>query len=95
MSLADRKQFHPLNPKQQRVGDKVPETDPATTGEPLDSSILVGASGNEFLLEVEVENQPHRFLIDIGASLSLVKPGISQAEVRPTNTAARGISVQN
>jgi hypothetical protein len=52
----------------------------------------VGASGNELLLEVEVENQLHRFLIDSGASLSLVKPGISQAEVRPTNTAARGIT---
>jgi hypothetical protein len=52
----------------------------------------VGASGNELLLEVEVENQLHRFLIDSGASLSLVKPRISQVEVRPTNMAARGIT---
>jgi hypothetical protein len=52
----------------------------------------VGASGNELLLEVEVEGELHRFLIDSGASLSLVKPGVSQAEVRPTDLAARGIT---
>ena len=52
----------------------------------------MGASGNELLLEVEVEGEHHQFLVDSGASLSLVKPGVSQAEVRPTNTAARGIT---
>jgi hypothetical protein len=52
----------------------------------------VGASGNELLLEVEVEGEVHQILIDSGASLSLVKPGVSQAEVRPTDLAARGIT---
>ena len=52
----------------------------------------MGASGNELLLEVEVEGQLHQFLVDSGASLNVVKPGVSQAEVRPTNTAARGIT---
>jgi len=51
----------------------------------------VGASGNELLLEVEVEGQLHQFLIDSGASLRLVKPGVSETEVRPTNTAARAV----
>ena len=52
----------------------------------------MGASGHELLLEVEVEGQPHLFLIDSGASVSLVKPGISRAEVFSTNMAARGIT---
>jgi hypothetical protein len=52
----------------------------------------VGTSGNELLLEVRVEGEFHQFLIDSGASLSLVKPGVSQAEVRPTDLAAKGIT---
>ena len=52
----------------------------------------MGASGNELLLEVQVEGELHQFLIDSGASLSLVKPGVSQAEVKPTDVAARGIT---
>ena len=51
----------------------------------------MGASGNE-LLEVEVEGQFHQFLVDSGASLSLVKRGVSKAELRLTNTTARGIT---
>jgi hypothetical protein len=71
---------------------EIPEVEPVATGEPLNSSLLAGASGNELLLEVEVEGEFHQFLVDSGASLSLVKPGVSQAEVCPTNTAARGIT---
>jgi hypothetical protein len=81
-----------VTPKQQWVDNEIPEVDPGTINEPLDSSLLVGASGHELLLEVEVEGQLHQFLIDSGASLSLVKPGVSQAEVQPTNMAAKGIT---
>jgi hypothetical protein len=81
-----------IHPKQQWVYYEIPEVDPGTTGEPVDSSWLVGASGNESVLEVQVEVQLHQFLIDSGARLSLVKPGVSQTEVRPTDTAARGIT---
>jgi hypothetical protein len=50
------------------------------------------AAGNELLLEVQVEGEPHQFLIDSGASLNLVKPGVSQAVIKPTDLAARGIT---
>lgn len=39
-----------------------------------------------------MDGQPHLFLIDSGANLSLVKPGVSHAEVLHTNMAARGIT---
>jgi hypothetical protein len=52
----------------------------------------VGASGNELLLEVQVEGVTHQFLVDSGARLSLVKPAVNQAEVRPKELAARGIT---
>ena len=52
----------------------------------------MGVSGNKLLLEVQVEGKVHQFLIDSGASLSLIKPGVSQAEIAPTDVAARGIT---
>jgi len=52
----------------------------------------VGASGNELLLEDQVEGVIHQFLIDSWASVSLIKPGVSQAEIAPTNLAAIGIT---
>jgi hypothetical protein len=79
-------------PKRPRVDDPIPEVDPGASDEPVDNSLVVGASGNELLLEKEVEGELHQFLIDSGASLSLMKPGVSQAEVRPTDLAARGIT---
>ena len=50
------------------------------------------ASGNELLLEVQIEGETLQFLIDSRASLSFVKRGVSRAEVRPTDLAARGIT---
>jgi hypothetical protein len=82
-------------PKQSRVDSKVPEVDPGTTGEPVDNSLVVGAFGSELLLEVQVEGELQRFLIGSGASLSLVKPGVSRAEIKPTDMAARGSLVPN
>jgi len=52
----------------------------------------VGASRNELLLEVLLEGESYQFLIDSGASLSLIEPGMSQAEVKPMDLAARGIT---
>ena len=52
----------------------------------------MGASGNELLLEVQVEGIIHQFLINSGASVSLIKPGVSRAEIAPTDLAARGIT---
>jgi hypothetical protein len=54
--------------------------------------MLVGASGNELFLEVEVEGQPYQLLVDCGATISLVKRGVSQAALFPTDVAARGIT---
>jgi hypothetical protein len=76
----------------QRVGNAIPEIGPNTAGEPVYSSRFVGASGHELLLQVEVEGQHNQFLIDSGTSLSIVMPGVDQAEVNPTNTAPRGIT---
>ena len=39
-----------------------------------------------------MEGKVHQFLIDSGASLSLIKPGVSQAEIAPTDLASRGIT---
>ena len=52
----------------------------------------MGASGYELLLEVQVEGITHQFLIDSGASVSLIKPGVSQAEIAPTDLSATGIT---
>jgi hypothetical protein len=52
----------------------------------------VGESGNELLLEVRVEGKLHQFLIDSRASLSLLKPVVSRAEIRPTDMATREIT---
>ena len=39
-----------------------------------------------------MEGEPHQFLIDSGASLSLVKPGVSLVVIKPMDLAARGIT---
>jgi hypothetical protein len=67
------KQWGDRTPKRPRVDDQIPEVDPGASGEPVDYSLIVGASGNELLLEIEIEGESHLFLIDSGASLSLVK----------------------
>jgi len=44
------------------------------------------------LLETEVEGKIHLLLVDSGASLSVMQPGVSCAELQPTQTPARGIT---
>ena len=46
----------------------------------------------ELLLEISIEGKCHFVLVDSGASLSVVKPGISNSELLPTQTAAKGIT---
>jgi len=50
--------------------DAILEVDAGTTGEPVGCIWLVGVSRKELHLDVEVELQPHQFLIDYSASLS-------------------------
>jgi hypothetical protein len=45
----------------------------------------------ELLLEIEIEGLCHLVLVDSGASLSVMKHGISSSKLQPTQTAARGI----
>jgi predicted aspartyl protease len=52
----------------------------------------VDAPELEFLLEIEINGLNNRVLIDSGASLSMIKPGIINTELRPTSTATRGIT---
>ena len=73
----------PETPPQQWFGDEISEVDPCNTGEPVDSSWLVGGSGNELVLEVDMEGQPHQFLIDPGVVLCIVKTGFSQRRFDP------------
>jgi hypothetical protein len=54
-------------------------------------SHLKGA-GLELVLEIEIEAKCHLVLVDSGASLSVMKPGISSSELQPTQTAAGGIT---
>jgi hypothetical protein len=89
VSPASAEQFNVCTPNNH---GEIPETDSRNASEPVENRLVVGASGNELLLEVQVEGETHQFLIDSGASLSLVKPGVSQAEVRPTELATRGIT---
>jgi len=90
VSSVNGQQFGHRIPKQSRVGSEIPETDTDIAGQSLDDSLVVGATGNEMLLKVQVEGEPQQFLIDSGASLSLVKPGVNPAIIKPTDLAARG-----
>jgi hypothetical protein len=49
-------------------------------------------SDADFLLTIRVEGRDHKVLIDSGASLSIFKPGVSSAEIVPTNQVARGVT---
>jgi hypothetical protein len=49
-------------------------------------------TGLELLLEIEIEGLRHLVLVDSGASLSVMKPGIGSSELRPTQTAVKGVT---
>jgi len=69
----------------------LPNVEPRTEGKEVGLSHL-DATGLELLLEIEVEGKCHLVLVDSGASLSVMKPGISSSELQPTQTAAKGIN---
>lgn len=61
----------------------IPHIEPATEFKEVGSSHL-DASGLEFRFEIEVKGKCHLVLVDSGASLSVMKPGISSSELQPT-----------
>jgi hypothetical protein len=52
----------------------------------------VGFGGPELLLGIEIDGMFHQVLVDSGASVSVMKPGIVASEIRTTRTAAREIT---
>jgi hypothetical protein len=44
----------------------------------------------ELLLDVEIKGERHLLLVVMGASLSVMKPGVSRSEIHRTQTAATG-----
>jgi hypothetical protein len=70
-------------PKWPRFDVPVPNVEPTTEGKEVGLSHL-DATGLELLLEIEIEGKCHLVLVDSGASLSVMKPGISSSELQPT-----------
>jgi hypothetical protein len=52
----------------------------------------MSTAGPELLLEIEIDGRFYPMLIDSGASVSVIKPGIVASEIRKTQTIARGIT---
>jgi hypothetical protein len=46
----------------------------------------------ELLLTIQIEGQEHQVLVDSGASLSILKNGVSSAEIFPTSQVAKGVT---
>jgi hypothetical protein len=66
----------------------VANVETASEGEQVGLAHL-GVDGLEFLLEIEVEGRGHLVLVDSWDSLTVMRPGVSDAELQPTKTAAR------
>jgi len=66
---------------------QVPKVEPVAEGQEVGLRL-------ELLLEIEMERKRHLVLVDSGASLNVMKPGISSSKVQPTLTAAKGITVK-
>jgi hypothetical protein len=69
----------------------VPNVEPTAEGKEVGISHL-DATGLELLLEIEIEGKGDFVLVDSGANLSVMKPGIGSSELLPTQTAAKGIT---
>jgi len=69
----------------------VPNVEPTAEGKEVGLSHL-DSTGLELLLEISIEGKRHFVLVDSGASLSVLKPGISSSKLVPTQTAAKGIT---
>jgi predicted aspartyl protease len=44
------------------------------------------------LITIQIDGQEHQVLVDSGASLSILKQGVSSAEIFPTSQAAKGVT---
>jgi hypothetical protein len=80
-----------LLPKWSGFDIPVPNVEPTAEGEEVELAHL-GFDRLELLLEIEIELRSHLDLVDSGAILSVMKPGVSDAKLQPTQTAARGIT---
>ena len=69
----------------------IPNVQPTAEGEEVGLAHL-GDDGLELILETEVEGRGHLVLVDSGASLSVLQPGVSDAELQHIQTAARRIT---
>ena len=69
----------------------IPNVQPTAEGEEVGLANL-DDDGLELILEIEVEGRGHLVLVDSGASLSVLQPGVSDAELQHVQTAARGIT---
>jgi hypothetical protein len=70
---------------------QVPNVKPAAEGQEVGLSHM-DVNGLELLLEIEMEGKHYLVLVDSGASLSVMKPGISSSKVQRTLTAAKRIT---
>jgi predicted aspartyl protease len=52
----------------------------------------MSVAGLELPLEIEIDGRFHLILVDTGASVSMVKPGIVASEIQGNQIAARGIT---
>ena len=69
----------------------VPNIEPTAEGKKVGLSHL-DSTRLELLLEISIHGKRHFVLVDSGASLSVIKPGISSSELLPTQTTAKGIT---
>jgi predicted aspartyl protease len=67
-----------------------PEVEPNTGG----CTALSVAKGlvTEHILTLEIEGEECEFMVDTGAMVSLIQPGISKMKVQPCDVQARGIT---
>ena len=68
-----------------------PEIKPYTLGDCTALSVAKGCV-TEPVLTLEIEGEVFSFMVDTGAMVSLIQPGISKAQVQPCDVQARGIT---
>jgi len=75
--------------------DREDESDPAVLPEMKGGcTALSVAKGlvTEPVLTLEIEGEECEFMVDTGAMVSLIQPGISKAYVQPCDVQARGVT---
>jgi predicted aspartyl protease len=90
--------FRKEPPKRDREDELNPVVLPE--GKPPSGPVLIVPSATkglvtEPLLTVEIGRESYKFVVDTGATVSLIKPKISEAQVRKSHVQARGVSGTN